>query len=547
MPVLATYPGVYVQEIPSGVHTITGVATSITAFIGSALQGPDNLPVTLNSYGDFERIFGGLWVGSTLGYAVRDFFLNGGAQAIVVRLYNPETGANPIPPASHMKVGDFRFVAASKGAWGSNLRATIDTNVSADVAAQLGLASADLFNLTVTEIDASGAIVSREVFRNLSVKDSAARVDNVLLAQSSLLRWDGAWPPNPLPGIAANVDDVTKAQQQLAANPQDPGLQAALTAAKQAMAASDGIALTMADSFTPNNAQANKQGLFALERADIFNLLCIPPYLANGGVDAALVAQAATYCEGRRAMLLVDPPIDWVDTASAVGKFTGTPDEIGTRSKNAALFFPRLLYPNPLRNNQIESFVPCGAIAGVFARTDSARGVWKAPAGIDASVNGISQLTVPLTDAENGQLNQLGINCIRTFPIVGSVVWGARTLRGADQLADEYKYIPVRRTALYIESSLYQGLQWAVFEPNDEPLWSSIRLNVGAFMQNLFLQGAFQGSSARDAYFVKCDSESTTQADINLGVVNVIVGFAPLKPAEFVIITIQQMAGQIAT
>jgi uncharacterized protein len=547
MPVLATYPGVYVQEIPSGVHTITGVATSITAFIGSALQGPDNVPVTLNSYGDFERIFGGLWVGSTLGYAVRDFFLNGGAQAIVVRLYNPETGANPTPPASHMKVGDFRFVAASKGAWGSNLRAAIDTNVSADVAAQLGLTSADLFNLTVTKIDASGAIVSREVFRNLSVKDSAARVDNVLLAQSSLLRWDGTWPPNPLPGIAVVVDDVSKAQAALAANPQDAGAQAALTAAKQAMAASNGIALTMADCFVPNNAQANKQGLFALERAGIFNLLCIPPYLAGGGVDAALVSQAATYCEGRRAMLLVDPPTDWVDTTSAVNKFTGTPDEIGTRSKNAALFFPRLLYPNPLHNNQIETFVPCGAIAGVFARTDSARGVWKAPAGIDASVNGISQLTVPLTDAENGQLNQLGINCIRTFPIAGSVVWGARTLRGADQLADEYKYIPVRRTALYIESSLYQGLQWAVFEPNDEPLWSSIRLNVGAFMQNLFLQGAFQCSSARDAYFVKCDSESTTQNDINLGQVNVIVGFAPLKPAEFVIITIQQMAGQIAT
>jgi len=547
MPVLATYPGVYVQEIPSGVHTITGVATSITAFIGSALQGPDNVPVTLNSYGDFERIFGGLWVGSTLGYAVRDFFLNGGAQAIVVRLYNPETGANPTPPASHMKVGDFRFVAASKGAWGSNLRAAIDTNVSADVAAQLGLTSADLFNLTVTEIDASGAIVAREVFRNLSVKDSAARVDNVLLAQSSLLRWDGAWPPNPLPGIAAVVDDVSKAQAALAANPQDAGDQAALAAAKQAMAASNGIALTMADCFVPNNAQANKLGLFALERANIFNLLCIPPYLAGGGVDAALVSQAATYCEGRRAMLLVDPPTDWVDTTSAVTKFTGTPDEIGTRSKNAALFFPRLRYPNPLHNNQIESFVPCGAIAGVFARTDSARGVWKAPAGIDASVNGISQLTVPLTDAENGQLNQLGINCIRTFPIAGSVVWGARTLRGADQLADEYKYIPVRRTALYIESSLYQGLQWAVFEPNDEPLWASIRLNVGAFMQNLFVQGAFQGSSARDAYFVKCDRESTTQNDINLGQVNVIVGFAPLKPAEFVIITIQQMAGQIAT
>ena len=166
---------------------------------------------------------------------------------------------------------------------------------------------------------------------------------------------------------------------------------------------------------------------------------------------------------------------------------------------------------------------------------------------LEATVNGVSQVKVPLTDAENGQLNQLGINCIRTFPLAGSVVWGARTLRGADQLADEYKYIPVRRTALYIESSLYQGLQWAVFEPNDEPLWAQIRLNVGAFMQNMFRQGAFQGSTPRDAYFVKCDKETTTQNDVNLGVVNVIVGFAPLKPAEFVIITIQQMAGQIAT
>jgi Bacteriophage tail sheath protein len=547
MPVLATYPGVYVQEIPSGVRTITGVATSVTAFIGSALRGPDDLPVTINNFGDFERIFGGLWVGSALGYAVRDFFLNGGGQAIVVRLYNAETGANPTAAASKLKVGDFRFVAASKGAWGANLRATIDTGVSADVAAQLGLASADLFNLTVTQVDAGGSIVSREVFRNLTVKDSARRVDNVLRAQSSLVRWDGNWPPNALPGIAANDDDVTKAQKQLAANPQDAGAQAAVTSAKQAMAASNGIALTKADNFTPNGGQQNKRGLYALERADIFNLLCIPPYTAAGDVDPSLISEAAAYCEQRRAMLLVDPPSDWVDKTSAIAKFTGTPDAVGTRSKNAALFYPRLRYPNPLHNNQIEDFVPCGAIAGVFARTDAARGIWKAPAGLDATLTGVSQVKVPLTDGENGELNQLGINCIRTFPLAGSVVWGARTLRGADQLADEYKYIPVRRTALYIESSLYRGLQWAVFEPNDEPLWAQIRLNIGAFMQNMFRQGAFQGSTPRDAYFVKCDKETTTQNDINLGVVNVIVGFAPLKPAEFVIITIQQMAGQIAT
>jgi phage tail sheath protein FI len=189
--------------------------------------------------------------------------------------------------------------------------------------------------------------------------------------------------------------------------------------------------------------------------------------------------------------------------------------------------------------------VPCGTVAGIFARTDTQRGVWKAPAGLDAALVDAPKLSVPLTDDENGELNPLGVNCLRAFPVYGRVVWGARTLRGADQLADEYKYIPVRRTALYIEESLYRGLKWVVFEPNDEPLWAQIRLNVGAFMHNLFRQGAFQGTTPREAYFVKCDKETTTQNDINLGIVNVVVGFAPLKPAEFVIIKLQQIAGQI--
>jgi len=206
-----------------------------------------------------------------------------------------------------------------------------------------------------------------------------------------------------------------------------------------------------------------------------------------------------------------------------------------------------VIQPDPLRDRQLDTFVPCGLIAGVMARTDTQRGVWKAPAGQDAALNGIQGLQVNLTDNENGLLNPLGINCLRSFPVIGRVVWGARTLRGADQLADEYKYVPVRRTALFIEESLYRGTQWVVFEPNDEPLWAQIRLNVGAFMQNLFRQGAFQGKTPRDAYLVKCDKETTTQNDINLGIVNILVGFAPLKPAEFVIIKIQQLAGQIET
>jgi phage tail sheath protein FI len=554
VPVSLTYPGVYVQEIPSGVHTITGVATSITAFIGRAARGPDNNAYTINSFSDFERTFGGLWAPSSLGYAVRDFFLNGGAQAIIVRLFNIDTTAGAPPAQSKIKVGDFHFVAASKGAWGANLRASIDTNVSADVAARYGLTAADLFNLTVRQIDQTGATVTSEIYRNLSVKDSPGRVDKVLQAQSNLLNWDGAWPPNPLPHIAAGDDDVTKAQTALAAaqaaNPQVPAdiaaAQAALSAALAAVVGSDGRPLTMVDSFTPANAQVNKKGLYALEGADLFNLLCIPPYTASGDVETALVSAAAAYCEARRAFLLVDPPSAWVDKTTAKNQFLGTPDVVGTRSANSAIFFPRLLQPDPLRNNQTGPFAPCGAVAGIFARTDADRGVWKAPAGIQAVFANVPDLSVKLTDPENGELNQLGINCLRAFPAAGQVVWGARTLRGADQLADENKYIPVRRTALFIEGSLLQGLQWAVFEPNDEPLWSAIRLNVGAFMQRLFRQGAFQGASPRDAYFVKCDSETTTQSDINLGIVNVIVGFAPLKPAEFVVISIQQLAGQVA-
>lgn len=139
----------------------------------------------------------------------------------------------------------------------------------------------------------------------------------------------------------------------------------------------------------------------------------------------------------------------------------------------------------------------------------------------------------------------MGLNCLRQFPVTGNVVWGARTLAGADRLADQWKYLPVRRLALFLEESLFRGTQWVVFEPNDEPLWSSVRLNVGAFMNTLFRQGAFQGQTPQQAYLVKCDRENNPQNDIDRGILNILVGFAPLKPAEFVLINIQQLAGQV--
>jgi phage tail sheath protein FI len=569
MPVAPTYPGVYVEEVPSGVRTITGVATSITAFIGRALRGPVNEPLTVNGFADFERLFGGLWAGSRMGYAVRDFFRNGGAQAIVVRLFNPEEGNNAPASKAKLKAGNAALVAAYEGSWGKGLRATVDTDVFEEAATALGLAKADLFNLTITDTGPAG---TSERFLNLSFKESARRVDRVLGAQSRLVRWDGDFPEQA-PAVTDESDAITTAEEDLKAKKKAlvdaiaTSDQAAIDAAQQsvdqaklaldaainALVASDGSALTYAKDFAPPNGQQDKKGLYALERVDLFNLLCIPPYQATDGVpdqdvETALVADSAAYCEARRAMLIVDPPSKWTDKTIAKTKFTDPNDDaIGTRSKNAALFFPRLQQPDPLRDGQVQSFVPCGAVAGVFARTDTQRGVWKAPAGLDATLVGVPRLSVPLTDQENGELNPLGINVLRAMPAIGRVVWGSRTLQGDDRLASEWKYIPVRRLALYIEESLYRGTQWVVFEPNDEPLWAQIRLNVGAFMHNLFRQGAFQGTTPRDAYFVKCDKETTTQNDINLGVVNIMVGFAPLKPAEFVIIKIQQMAGQIET
>ena len=576
MPATLTYPGVYIEEIPSGVRTITGVATSIAAFIGRALRGPVNQAITINSFGDFERIFGGLWVDSTLGYAVRDFYLNGGSQAVIVRLYHAEAGLNAKASKSKLVIGAFKLEAAYEGAWGENLRASIDTNVSQEVATRMGLTTTDLFNLTVSDTAAGGVT---EVFRNISVQPSPRRIDKVLAAESTLVRWDGAWLPNALPAIAAGDDAVTVAQKKVAdeektladlrtANPNPDAAataaintqegvvttaKTALTTAETASQASDGIAQTEADDFNPAQAEADKKGLYSLEqlfaKEGLFNILCIPPYTNdNEDVDVSVISEAAAYCEKRRAMLIVDSPSSWKTKAKAKDGFTdANSDQVGTRSKNSALFFPRLSQPNPLHDNQFEEFASCGAVAGIFARTDTQRGVWKAPAGLDAALVGVPRLSVPLTDDENGELNQLGINCLRAFPAAGRVVWGSRTLRGADQLADEWKYIPVRRTALFIEESLYRGTQWVVFEPNDEPLWAQIRLNVGAFMNGLFRQGAFQGTTPKDAYFVKCDKETTTQNDVNLGIVNIIVGFAPLKPAEFVVIKLQQIAGQIQT
>jgi phage tail sheath protein FI len=248
----------------------------------------------------------------------------------------------------------------------------------------------------------------------------------------------------------------------------------------------------------------------------------------------------------RRAFLIVDPRSDWSAPGDVLDSEKGLAalDLSGDATRNAAVFFPRIKKADLAHSGRMGACVPCGAVAGVMARTDAQRGVWKAPAGVEAAVENTQGLSVSLTERQIGQMKSLGLNCLRSLAGSGPVVWGARTLRGTDPSGDEYKYIPVRRLALFVEESLYRGTQWVVFEPNDEPLWTQIRLNIGVFMQKLFRQGAFQGLTPREAYFVKCDAETTTQNDRNLGIVNFWVGFAPLKPAEFVVLKVQQGAGQ---
>ncbi len=340
-------------------------------------------------------------------------------------------------------------------------------------------------------------------------------------------------------GTATVVGGATATQLELGV------ADGAVVAAQQVALAGGGDSAALTDAEI-RGVRANKTGMYALEDVSLFNILCLPAAanLTPATSMRAAYAEAEAYCEERRAFLIVDIP-ETTDDLDAMQTWLN--DNATLRHRNAAVYFPRVMIADPLNQGRLRALGASGTMAGVYAQTDGSRGVWKAPAGTDARLRNAQDLAYVLTDRQNGALNPLAANCLRNFPIFGNIAWGARTLDGADQQASEWKYLPVRRLALFLEESLFRGTKWVVFEPNDEPLWSQIRLNVGAFMQSLFRQGAFQGQTPRDAYLVKCDKETTTQTDINLGIVNIVVGFAPLKPAEFVIIKIQQLAGQIPT
>ncbi len=662
MPVNPTYPGVYVEEVPSSVRTVVGVATSVAAFIDFFARGPMNQAVQLFNMGDFQREFGGLHINSRASYGIQQFFLNGGTEAWVIR--TAETGTHATASAtlrgidsSDVTVDVLRATAGrflkgasvdDPGQWGNNLRIDVDYNTATPAAS---------FNLTVSEVatrDGRETIVRAETYRNLTMDpadrnfvesvvndgsrliqvekvtpaaDTATRpaqtgsfgtdasasganaVANLTAGDSFTIHYNGntATATVAFSGALANLAQVRRVIESAVhaagavLTPPEPLLTGAsvelidnrfrVLAGRAGSGYDSHTVLTFADSvgspataiglaaavanvqqFAVGSTQSvglqaggtrgadgnpptatelrgirdpDKSGIYALEDVDLFNILCIPRAVEISDVNQmqAVYSEAIHYCEERRALVLIDIPEttntlqdarDWLE------------DNALLRSRNAAAYFPRPRIPDPLNGYRLTSVGASGTIAGLYARTDASRGVWKAPAGIEAALRNVPDLDYKLTDPENGQLNPLGLNCLRNFDVYGNVCWGARTLMGADRQASEWKYIPVRRLALYIEESLFRGTQWVVFEPNDEPLWAQIRLNVGSFMHSLFRQGAFQGSTPREAYLVKCDGETTTQDDINRGVVNILVGFAPLKPAEFVIIQIQQLAGQVA-
>ncbi|MGD9534381.1 MAG: phage tail sheath family protein [Candidatus Nitrosocosmicus sp.] len=584
-----TFPGVYTRLVAEGPRTIAGVSTSITVFVGKTKRGPIS-PTRIFNWLEFERIFGGIWIKSKLGYAVQDYFLNGGTEAIICRVFSK------IPLDNDINITNldgrtkfslenmFTLIARDPGDW-----SIYDIEIQVDNILKQENRS-DHINL---EIHDKGRNI-KETFRNLSlVEGNKDYIVDVLKSSSNLLRIESISSSSidPKPFLRLYRYDLgesgkqrTEAGESLFSSLKESGIFKDIS--EEAPADSPDTDMSNLDeadtesydqliSFlgvisTDNQGNDGKEflddadvmgirtdpqganllddldidgekvrmGLSVLDTVDLFNIVCIPPYNKEDNTPKDVYGNALQICDKRRAFLLIDSRSTqtWNDLLKNSSQLLPSPH------RNSAVFFPRVKKKDPSDDYKIKEYVPCGIIAGIMARTDANVGVWKAPAGYEAGIRGIAGLAMNLTDQQNGVLNIKGINCLMSKAVIGPVVWGARTRRGADELADPWRYIPVIRTALFIEESLYRGTQWVVFEPNDEPLWSQIRLSIGGFMHSLFRKGAFQGTSPKEAYFVKCDKETTTEYDRNNGIVNIIVGFAPLKPAEFVLLTIQQIS-----
>jgi phage tail sheath protein FI len=518
MPITPTFPGLYIEELPSNAHTITAAATSITVFVGYTHPFKTkkfSQPVELFSFTEYEREFGGLYasgiIANDVAYAVNQFFLNGGSDAYVIGL-QPQTrgsdgsivGSGTVPQAT-ATVGGIVFTALEPT---DRIAMKITVN-NLKVSPLATGTDKDVADITI----AYGT--QAETFRAVTITgptDNADYIDNRLNGRSALVM--------VAPSGANYGTNITAIDRQ-----------------PFVLALPAGFATT----FAPGDFTAVFQQDTPLDKLRLFNLVTVPAVADNAVWSAAL-----SFCERKHAFVILDPPAQAAaDPASAPLPLIA--DSIATlpTSTNGALYFPYLLSVDPVTGDPIE-LPPCGAVAGIYARTDQNRGVWKAPAGLEAIIQNTTGVAARgrMTDQRQGTLNPIGVNCIRTFPGFGTAVFGARTQVTANTAFQQWRYVPVRRMALFIEQTLLLNLGWAIFEPNDLPLWIALRTTVDNFMLSLFNQGAFQGAKPSQAFRVTCDETTTTQQDIDNGIVNIIVAFAPLKPAEFVIIKIAQLAGQ---
>jgi hypothetical protein len=535
MPVTPTYPGLYIEEILSNSHTITAAPTSVTVFMGYThpfKTKPQHYgeAVEIFSFTDYEREFGGLfdvdWLADDVGRAVFQFFTNGGAVAYIVALkpqFHVLGGAtSDINPPS-LLLGTSATGIEFTGREPVDAHTTLTISIT-NPRATTGTAPIDLADITI------GYGSRAETYRRVTLNPAptGADVNNTLEKRLGTV----ANPVSSLVSVAPPGGGAypTAWASALGPTPLDGGLP---TSPFTTYAPAD-----FSDAFEPDKA---------LDKIPIFNLLLTP-----GIWDPGVVSEALAVAEHKHAFMVMDPPAD------AVADPTGFPlpmiadimsDQIAGRvipkSENGALYFPYLRAPDPATGDPL-SIPPSGFVAGVIAREDTNRGVWKAPAGYEALVSDTLGVVSSgrMTDPRQGTLNPIGVNCLRTFPGIGTVVFGARTLVAANPAFQQYRYVPVRRMALFLEQSLLESLGWVIFEPNDVPLWVSIKTTIDNFMLGLFNQGAFQGTTPSQAFQVSCDATTTTPDDQANGIVNIIVAFAPLKPAEFVIIKIAQLAGQ---
>lgn len=543
MPIAVSYPGVYVQAIIQPSPSDSGVTTALTAFIGRAPRGPVNAPVPVNSWADYQREFGGLDADSSVSYQVRAFFENGGGQAVCVRLFEPLESEGD--GCATIALGPLVLAAASPGRWGDRLTATVDVEeITAATAKAVGVADPGLlFNLTVTLADTNGAVRSE-------------RYDRLTL--------DPAYPERGLEAVLSALSDLVRYRS---------GDRAVAGASGQGDGGQDSAPLSL---ITLVGDENGKTGLYALEKTPAFNILCIPPDLEDEDTAPLVYQTAAQYCGSRHAMLIIDPPARWLELANAgqIGEIDPASDlaagfhldryKNSWIGRNAAVYFPPLLAADPLRNGEVRVFPNSGYVAGVWARTDVQVGVWKAPAGLDAVLNGGVGPAMTLSDADNALLVPMGINALRTFPLAGAVVWGARTVAGAappvigpqeaawrgveptgpNPPDDDFKYIPVRRLTLHMINWTQQNTRWAVFEPNDAALLGRLRVQISTWLNGLWTQGALFGARADEAYVVHCDASTTTLEDIEAGRVNVQIAFAAVRPAEFLVLDLQVAAAK---